>query len=183
MSNVAKINTSIVYEPSQTTHWKNLFPSKMMLLGSQNLNQGEELVAKIRHVEIQQIKSSTGKGDNVPVVTFENAPPMALNITNARTISGLYGESYDGWRGQSIQLYVTGVKGYGTKEMVNGLRIRNTIPSTPEDAQSHTASLENCATLKELQQAFTAIPKHLKPNLIGLKDTLKQKLGAINVQG
>lgn len=174
-------NPEIVYQPSATTHWKNLFPSKMMLLGSQNLNQGEELVAKIRHVEIQKIKSSSGKDDTVPVVTFENAPPMALNITNARTISGLYGESYDAWKGRSIQVYVTLVRGFGSKEMINGLRVRNTIPATMEDAQAYAANLENCATLSELQKAFTAIPKHLKPNLKSLKDQLKQKLGNANV--
>ena len=48
MNNVAQINPSIVYEPSQTTHWKNLFPNKTMLLGSHNLNEGEELVATDR---------------------------------------------------------------------------------------------------------------------------------------
>jgi len=181
MNNVAAIKTELVYQPSATTHWKNLFPNKTMLLGSHNLNEGEELVATIRHVEIQQIKSSSGKNDNVPVVAFENAPPMVLNITNARTISGLYGESYDGWRGQSIQLYVTLVRGFGTKEMIPGLRIRNTIPATVEDSQAYVTSLESCSTLQELQKAFTSIPKHLKPNLTGLKDSLKQKLGATNV--
>ena len=35
---------SIIYEPSKTTHWRNLFESKSMLLGSHNLNEGEELV-------------------------------------------------------------------------------------------------------------------------------------------
>ena len=74
--------TELVFEPSQTTHWKNLFPSKMMLLGSQNLNPGEELIATISSVEAQEIKNKNGKPDIVPVARFENAPPMVLNIPN-----------------------------------------------------------------------------------------------------
>ena len=81
MNNVATINPSIVYEPSQTTHWKNLFPNKTMLLGSHNLNEGEELVATIDHVEMQSIRNQSGQNEEVPVITFINAPPMVMNIT------------------------------------------------------------------------------------------------------
>jgi hypothetical protein len=183
MNNVAQINPSIVYEPSQTTHWKNLFPNKTMLLGSHNLNEGEELVAKIRHVEIQAIKNASGKDDKVPVVNFENAPPMVLNITNARTISSLYGERYADWKGQSIQLYVTMVRGYGTAEKVQGLRIRTVIPQTNENVQQYINNMRACTTLGDLQVVFTSIPKHLKPGLVAEKDVIKKTIGASNVQG
>ena len=178
-------SAKIVYQPSETTHWKNLYPSKMMLLGSQNFLDNEDLVAKIAHVEINQIKNSHGKDENVVLCHFNPVPeyvaPMTLNITNAKTIAGLYGESYDGWKGKSIQIYKTLVKGFATKEMVSGLRVRNTIPATMEDSQVYAATLVNCATLGELQKAFIALPKHLKPNLKAIKDELKQKLKAANV--
>jgi hypothetical protein len=169
--------TNLVFEPSQTTHWKNLFPSKMLLLGSQNLNEGEELVAKIQKVEVQKIKSSTGNEDQVPVIQFENAPPMVLNITNSRTIASLYGERYDEWIGKSIQIYATMVKGFGGGQVM-GLRVREAIPDTGQDIEAHETALKSCSTMEELQAAFMAIPKHLKPRLISVKDEMKENLSA-----
>ena len=79
--------SNIVYQPSQTTHWRNLFESKTMLLGSHNLNEGEELVAQISNVAIQEIRNQNGKTEKVPVANFFNAPPMVLNITTSVTKS------------------------------------------------------------------------------------------------
>ncbi len=99
--------TKLVYEASETTHWKNLFPNKMLLLGSQNLKAGEELIAEIASVEISAIKDQKGNDSRVPVVTFTNVAPMVLNITNTRILASLYGENYDAWVGKSIQIYAT----------------------------------------------------------------------------
>ena len=169
----------IVYEPSQTTHWKNLFPKKTMLLGSHNLNEGEELIAKIDYVEIKNIKNSSGKQESVPIITFKNAPPMVMNITNVKTIASLYGPSYHSWKGQSIQIYAMMVKAFG--EEVMGLRVRAAIPDTNENTDQHVNSLNNCTTMQELKKAFTAIPKHLKARLTEDKNIMKKKIGASNV--
>lgn len=166
--------TELVYQPSETTHWKNLFPNKMLLLGSQNLNEGEELVAKIAGVSIQAIKNQNGQEEHVPVVTFENAPPMVLNITNSRTIASLYGERYDQWPGHSVQIYATKVKAFGVEQMA--LRIREARPDIPEDLSGYENSLRACTTIADLQTAFTAIPKHLKPKLVAVKDHMKVEL-------
>ena len=179
MNNVATINPSIVYEPSQTTHWKNLFPNKTMLLGSHNLNEGEELVATIDHVEMQSIRNQSGQNEEVPVMTFVNAPPMVMNITNVKTIASLYGPSYHNWKGQSIQIYAMMVKAFGDEVMA--LRVRAAIPDTNENIDQYVNSLSNCTTMQELKQAFTSIPKHLKARLTEHKDTMKNKIGASNV--
>ena len=181
MNSAAQINPNIVYEPSQTTHWKNLFPNKTMLLGSHNLNEGEELVAKIDHVEIKKIKNASGKQEEVPVITFEKAPPMVMNITNVKIIASLYGPSYHNWKGQSIQIYAMMVKAFGVEVM--GLRVRAAIPDTNENIDAYFNSLSNCTTIQELKQAFMDIPKHLKVRLTEHKDTMKHKIGASNVQG
>jgi len=181
MNNVAQINPSIVYEPSQTTHWKTLFPNKTKLLGSHNLNEGEELVATIDHVEMQSIKNQSGQNEEVPVITFINAPPMVMNITNVKTIASLYGPSYHHWKGQSIQIYAMMVKAFGDEVMA--LRVRAAIPDTNENIDQYVNSLINCTTMQELKQAFTSIPKHLKARLTEHKDTMKNKIGAANVQG
>lgn len=180
MNNVAQIKTRLVYEPSQTTHWKNLFPNKTMLLGSHNLNEGEELIATIDHVEMQSIKNPSGQNEEVPVMTFINAPPMVINITNVKTISSLYGPSYHKWKGQSIQIYAMMVKAFGSQVM--GLRVRAAIPDTNENIDQYVRSLNKCTTMEELQQAFGLIPKHLKVRLSKDKDIMKKKIGASNVQ-
>lgn len=164
--------TTVVYEPSHTTHWKNLFPSKTLLLGSHNLNEGEELIATMAEVQVQQIKNKDGKDESVPVVKFTNAPPMVLNITNTRTIASLYGPNYEQWKGRSIQVYATMVKAFGKNEMA--LRIREAIPDTNQDVSQYADALKSCTTLKDLQGAWLKIPKHLQPKLEAVKNEMKE---------
>lgn len=168
--------TNLVYQPSKTTHWKNLFPNKMLLLGSQNLNEGEELVAEITAVDIEDIRDQNGNTEKVPVIKFTNAPPMVLNITNTRTIASLYGELYDGWAGKAIQIFATKVKAFGKEEMA--LRIRDAIPDTGQDVSRYEKALHDAKTMTELKDAFMSIPKHLKPRLTDAKNIAKEKLSA-----
>lgn len=167
--------TQVIYEPSKTTHWKNLFPQKTLLLGSHNLNEGEELIAEIKSVSLQTIKGKNGKEDQVPVAEFTNAPPMVLNITNCTTIASLYGESYAGWVGKSIQLFATEVKDFGGGKTV-GLRVRPTIPTNEAVNQQYADQLQACETLGELKEVFMALPKHIKPQLEQVKNTMKENL-------
>lgn len=164
----------IVYKPSQTTHWKNLFPNKMLLLGSQNLNEGEELIAEIKDIHLETIRDKQGNDEEVVVETFVNEPPMVLNITNTRTIASLYGDKYDKWYGRSIQIYAVPVKAFG--EVTTALRIREAIPDTSEDIKQYEDILDGCETIDELQKAFTEVPKHLKIKLREFKDTMKHRL-------
>ena len=168
--------SQVIYEPSQTTNWKNLFPNKMQLLGSQNLNEGEELIAQIEHVSTNEILNKDGKTELVPVLTFNNAPPMVLNITNTRTIASLYGDQYDHWQGKSIQVFAVQVKAFGQVGMA--LRVREIVPQTQEDLSTFEKKIESCSSLDELKTVFTAIPKHLKTRLVASKDKKKGELHA-----
>lgn len=170
--------TNLVFEPSQTTHWKNLFPNKMLLLGSQNLNENEELVAEISQVNIEEIRNTSGQIERVPVLKFVNAPPMVLNITNTRAIASMYGERYDSWVGCSIQIYATKVKAFGQETMA--LRVREAIPDTAQDITEHESNLKACTSMQDLQQVFMAIPKHLKARLVATKDEMKEQIANAN---
>jgi len=166
---------TLVFEPSKTTHWKNLFPSKTMLLGSHNLNDGEELIATIRAVTIEAIKNTSGQTEHVPVLHFEGKmPPMVLNITNSRSIASLYGEHYDHWVGCSIQIFATKVKAFGQE--TTALRIREAIPDTNQDVSKYENALRACTNINDLQQVFMSIPKHLKGKLAAIKDEMKGAL-------
>jgi hypothetical protein len=167
---------NLIFQPSETTHWKTLFPNKMLLLGSQNLNEGEELIAEIKGVDVNEIRNQDGKTELVPVAKFTNAPPMVLNITNTRTIANLYGDSYEGWVGKSIQLFAANVKAFGKEGLA--LRVREAIPDTNESLESYEIELRACKNTAELQKEFTQIPKHLKPRMVEIKNEMKEKLDA-----
>lgn len=166
--------SKLVYQTSQTTHWKNLFPSKTMLLGSHNLNVGEELVAVISRVDISSIKDQNGNEEKVPVCQFENAPPMVLNITNTRTIAGLYGDSYEGWVGKPIQIFATKVKAFGKEEMA--LRVREKVPAVDVDTKAYEKKINAAKSMDELKKVFMAIPPHIRSELTEAKDKKKAEL-------
>ncbi|AUR84274.1 coil containing protein [Vibrio phage 1.052.A._10N.286.46.C3] len=168
------MSENIVYQPSITTHWKNLFEKKSMLLGSHNLNPGEELVLQIQSVSIQKIKNQNGKDESVPVVQFVNANPMVLNITNARMLASLYGELHECWVGRYIQLYSADIKVKG--EAMTALRIRPKVPSVGVNFDAEENALRNCKTLKELQGVFLKLPAQAKSMLANVKDEMKAKL-------
>ncbi len=172
------MSEKIVYEASpESCHWKTLFPNKMMLLGSQHLNPGEELVAHIQKVGSSKIRNQNGKEEEVPVMTFDNAPPMVLNVTNSKTLAALYGEDYNSWIGKDIQIYAANIRVKG--EQITALRIRSIKPPpNPELIQQYASQLREATTLEALKRAFFQIPNHAKPELTALKDEIKERLNA-----
>lgn len=166
--------SNIIYEPSKTTHWRNLFENKSMLLGSHNLNEGEELVCQIHDTGIQTIKNKAGKDETVPVILFNNAPPMVLNITNTKTIASLYGDLYNNWVGKSIQVYATKVKAFG--QVTTALRVRPVIPANNQDLKQFVNQLNQCGNIDQLKNTFMNLPNNVKPELANLKDEIKARL-------
>lgn len=166
---------SVIYQPSKTTHWKNLFGNKSMLLGSHNLNEGEELVCEISSVSIEAIKNQSGKDEHVPVVQFSNAPPMVLNITNTKTIASLYGDLYDHWVGKLIQVFATKVKAFGS--VTTALRVRATVPINPNDLGVYKSQLDSCENIDQLKQCYMSMPNNIKSELASYKDEVKNRIG------
>jgi hypothetical protein len=61
------------------------------------------------------------------VLAFVGTPKrMILNVTNARIISGLYGQSPASWTGKRIILYPCEVNFQGTTSM--GIRVKSIVP-------------------------------------------------------
>lgn len=168
--------SNIVYEAATTTHWKNLFAKKCMLLGSHNLNEGEELVLQIASVEIGNIKNQNGKDEKVPIIKFNNAPPMVLNITNTRTIASMYGELYDRWTGCYIQLFSAVIKVKGIQQ--SALRVRPKKPNVGQDLSQYENNLKSCRSIDELKNVFMSIPQSARGQLNSLKDSIKESLSA-----
>jgi hypothetical protein len=178
----------VVYEASETGHYLELFPKKNMILGTHNLNEGEEVVAIIERIEKDQpIKGTNGREDKINVLHFDpkhKLAPMALNIGNSRIIAALYGVKYEGWYGKAIQIYSGTVKavGGGTTQ---GLCVQPRRPDIGEPVDEHIKSLEACITMEQLVTVFKNIPTYLKAvgsstaeKLNVIKDEMKEKVNA-----
>lgn len=182
--------TKNIYEIAETGHWKELFPKKNMVLGSHNLNDGEEICAVINRIE-KGVEIATGrKGDPIAVINlihFEDipkVPPMTLNVGNARILESLYGEKYQEWSGKAIQIYKGPVKAVGGG-MTTGLKIRPTKPNMGEPIDKYIDQLKACKKMDQLAKCYGSIPKHLKAagtdsakKLMIVKDQMKESCDA-----
>jgi len=163
-------------EKSLNRHWKNYLDKDY--LGSHNLEAGEEMLLTIdKFVGEEMVKSTEGKESAKMVLYFkENNPKMILNITNANTISALYGSHPDGWAGKKIQVYATPVKAFGKTQ--DALRIRDFKPKEPINVTEIKKVLDGAKTLPELVSAWKSIGINAQENkeVEAYKNTLKEKL-------
>ncbi len=127
------------------THWKKLHNPDY--LGAYALEPGKDMILTIKNVKNDIVQGSDGKKEECMVMTFvENAKPLIVNATNAKTIEKLYKTPFiEEWSGKKIQLFVDKIKAFG--EVVEALRIRPKIP-----AQTVTAT--KCADCSQDIQAF-----------------------------
>lgn len=167
---------SIVYEASDNGHWRFMYQEKNKLLGSHNLNNNEELVATIKDVGVETVLDiETKQKKSIPVLHFVGGiPPMAINITNARSIASIYGDNRNDWVGKSIQIFATSVRAFGNT--TKALRIREQIPTSDKEIQDAEERLKKCASLDELKTVFMSMPKHHQAKLNMLKNNLKTEL-------
>lgn len=90
--------------------------------------QGRDVTVEIERVAQGTLVGMQGKKAKKPVVFFKNkSKPLALNITNIKTIAQLYG-SYkaEDWVGKKITIYPTTTSfGGDTRDCI---RVRNVIP-------------------------------------------------------
>lgn len=163
----------IIYETSDTYHWKNLFESKCMLLGSHNLNPDEEIVVNIKGISQQEIINRKGKKQNVGILEFDGILPMVLNVTNCEILESMYTSSMQAWIGKPIQIYATECKDYGGGKTI-GLRIRDKIPEV--DITDFEFQLRDCESMEELQETFLAFPEYIKSVVTTIKDEMKENI-------
>lgn len=125
------------------THWKKL--NNPDYLGAYALEPGQELVATIKVVRKEMVTGADGKKEECTVVHFEerDIKPLILNSTNAKTIQKLYKTPYiEEWQGRKIQLYIEKVRAFG--EIVDALRIRQTIPKVVAPVSSDPVKCADC---------------------------------------
>lgn len=116
-------------------HYELLYPSQY--LKASDL-KGRDVTLTIEHIVQEVLEGQKGKKEKKAVVYFSEVKPkpdeprkrLVLNITNARTIAGLYGNDTDGWKGRRVTLFAATVDGFG--KAVDAIRIRPSMPATAQ---------------------------------------------------
>lgn len=96
--------------------------------------EGRDVTVEIVRVTGGTLVGTGGKSNKKPVLYFKGTEKgLALNITNARVIAGLYG-GFDSekWIGKRITLYATTTT-FGS-QTVDCIRIRPTVPKGKGEA-------------------------------------------------
>ena len=166
-------------EKALNRHWKNYIAKNY--IGACNLETGEEMLLTIaKFVGDETVKGTNGKEEEKIVLYFkEDVPKLILNITNANTISSLYGSHPDQWIGKQIQLFRTKGDFFGKKNQ-DAIRIRDFAPNPAVAVTEFKNKLEIATTIAELGTAWKALPVSAKNNkeVVAIKDSLKAKLTA-----
>lgn len=98
---------------------------------------GRDVTLTIESVKAGVLVGEGGKKAKKPIIKFVGKEKtFACNITNARTIAGMYGPKTEDWIGRRITIYPTMTQ-FGGKEM-EAIRVRPTIP-LPKEATDATA--------------------------------------------
>lgn len=88
---------------------------------------GREVTVEIARVSAGQIIGDGGKKSKKPVCYFKGKDkPLALNVTNCKTIAAMYGINTDAWVGKRVTIFPT-TTDFGGKT-VDCIRVRPGIP-------------------------------------------------------
>ena len=89
--------------------------------------EGREVTVQIEKVFPGVLKGDKGRESKKPMVKFVGKDKkLALNKTNGKTISKLYGKDTDDWAGQWITIYPTTTEFGG--ETVDCIRVKPLVP-------------------------------------------------------
>ena len=107
------------------SHFRQYFDSEY--LGNWDLPRDQDVVVTIDKVGRGELTGQKGRKDKKAIIHFVGKKkPMAMNITNAKTVAAMYGNDVRQWVGKSIALYVTTTD--SPAGQVDCIRIRPRIP-------------------------------------------------------
>lgn len=93
-----------------------------------------DAVVTIDSVTVEEITGEGGRKDNCPVMRMQGKKKgFILNVTNCRSIAGMYGNDVDGWVGKKITLY-SATTDFGRRKNIDCIRVREVVPGgAPHD--------------------------------------------------
>lgn len=96
-------------------------------IGAWDLPKGRDVVKTIVKVEARKLRNRTA-ANTKPVIWFKGVQKgFALNKTNGKAISGMYGPKTEDWLGKPVALYATTTT-FGA-DTVECIRVRPTVPN------------------------------------------------------
>jgi hypothetical protein len=101
----------------------DIFPSKYLKADDV---EDEDLTLTIKELKQEKMGPEDADGETKPVLYFDETDKgLVLNVTNAKTIQGLYGKHIEKWTGNKIVLFWTEVGFKG--EMKPAIRIHTKV--------------------------------------------------------
>ncbi len=89
---------------------------------------GREVTVEIAKVQSGKLVGEGGKSSKKPICHFKGKDkPLALNVTNCKTIAAMYGNNTDAWIGKRITIYPT-TTDFGGKTC-DCIRVRQGVPN------------------------------------------------------
>lgn len=113
------------------THYRQLYDRDY--LGSWDLPEDRDITVTIEGVKGGELTAVGGKKNKKPIVSFVGKEKkFVCNVTNAKTISALYGNHVEKWAGKKITLYVGTTRDPSTGGDIACIRIRPQAPTAKE---------------------------------------------------
>lgn len=121
-------------------HWKSMMDRRWLFAFDLG---GKDATLTIERVTKGEVQGEQNQKSNKPICYFkgrdkagEPIKPLALNVTNCKTIAGMYGNDTDDWAGKRVTLFPTTTRAKGGEE-VECIRVRPRVP--PERAERNGA--------------------------------------------
>lgn len=147
------------------THWKKYFDYRFM--GSYSLEKDEEIVVEIESIGYEEIENlETKEVSSSLIAHFKNEgkgeiKPMFMGKASCKAIEFAYKTSDPNeWINKKIQLYIeSGIK-LDNGEIVNGLRVRNFVPTEISIYDEQTQRLINFINSCNSKTNLESVKKH-----------------------
>lgn len=153
------------------THFRSMFDTKA--IGVWDLD-GRDRIVTIASVKPGTVEGEKGrKSKKAMIVLREFELPFVCNVTNAKTIAGLYGPDTKTWGGKRITLYPTTTQFGG--DTVDCIRVRPTIPRGEPD---HGGGRPVDPDVRDRQQSAARAAAH-PATPIGAATTAEELLAAL----
>jgi hypothetical protein len=119
-------------EMTITASFKDVYPDKW--LKSDDIPDDGDLLAVIKDVTLEEL----GQDRERKFVLYfnETEKALALNVTNAKTLAGMFGSDPNKWIGKRIALYATEVAFAGKQMLAVRIRLRQPKPAPVAQPQS-----------------------------------------------
>lgn len=122
-------------------HWRQMMDSEFV--GAWDIMDEEgnsrDVVVVIDRVESGEVTNEAKKTSRKPLIYFKGRKkPLVCNVTNAKTISRLYGNNVLEWPGKPVTLYVGEASVGG--EVKPAIRVRPVAPKTETRGKANGAA-------------------------------------------